>query len=157
MKRALGLALVALVAACGQPSDGPVPHIAITTTTTARANTLPDIAGTLPTTTRPVVPVRASRHAARPRPNPPTGPGPAAPTDIWARLARCESGGNPAANTGNGYYGAFQFSLPTWRSVGRTGYPHQHPYEVQLAAAQRLQARSGWNQWPTCARKLGLI
>jgi hypothetical protein len=25
-----------------------------------------------------------------------------------------------------------------------------------LAVAKRLQARSGWGQWPVCARKMGL-
>jgi hypothetical protein len=76
---------------------------------------------------------------------------------VWAALARCESTSNPDAVGGGGrYYGAFQFSVGTWRSVGGTGLPTDHPYEVQLAAAQRLQARSGWSQWPACARKLGL-
>jgi resuscitation-promoting factor RpfB len=76
--------------------------------------------------------------------------------DVWSRLAQCESGGNPATATGNGYYGAFQFLPSTWRSIGETGLPHQFSYEHQLEAAKRLQARSGWSQWPACARKLGL-
>lgn len=76
--------------------------------------------------------------------------------DVWAALARCESGGNAATNTGNGYYGAFQFSASTWRSIGGSGLPHQHPYETQRYYAIRLQARSGWGQWPDCSRKLGL-
>lgn len=74
----------------------------------------------------------------------------------FARLRKCESGGNYAANTGNGYYGAYQFSLSTWRSLGYGGYPHQASPATQDAAARRLQARSGWGQWPACARKLGL-
>src|SRR5690606_1991421 len=36
--------------------------------------------------------------------------------DVWAALAQCESGGNPTTNTGNGYYGLYQFSLPTWQA-----------------------------------------
>ena len=28
---------------------------------------------------------------------------------------------------------------------------------TQLQAAKRLQARSGWGQWPSCARRLGLL
>jgi hypothetical protein len=77
--------------------------------------------------------------------------------DVWYQLAMCETGGkmdNP--NTGNGYYGYFQFSLGTWESVGGPGYPHHHSYETQKAYAQKLQARSGWGQWPACSRKLGL-
>lgn len=97
------------------------------------------------------VPVRASRAAVRPRY---TGP---ITDDVWTRLAWCESGGRPDAVSRSGkYFGAFQFSLPTWRSVGMTGNPVDYPYEVQLDAAKRLQARSGWGQWPTCSRKLGL-
>ena len=77
--------------------------------------------------------------------------------DVWHRLAMCETGGkmnNP--NTGNGYYGFFQFDLSTWRSVGGPGYPHEHPYEVQRAYAQELQRRSGWGRWPKCSQVLGL-
>jgi pyruvate/2-oxoglutarate dehydrogenase complex dihydrolipoamide acyltransferase (E2) component len=77
--------------------------------------------------------------------------------DVWHDLAMCETGGkmdNP--NTGNGYYGYFQFSLGTWQSVGGTGYPHEHSYGTQKAFAQKLQARSGWGQWPACSAKLGL-
>ena len=76
---------------------------------------------------------------------------------VWASLAQCESGGNPAINTGNGFYGAFQFSPQTWRSLGGTGLPHENSYETQLALAQQLQARSGWGQWPHCAATLGLL
>lgn len=75
---------------------------------------------------------------------------------VWDRLAACESGGNWSINTGNGYYGGLQFSLPTWRSVGGTGYPHQASKSEQIARAKILQARSGWGQWPACTAKLGL-
>src|SRR5690348_8047720 len=43
----------------------------------------------------------------------------------WYRLRVCESGNRYSINTGNGYYGAYQFDLPTWRSVGGSGYPNQ--------------------------------
>lgn len=77
--------------------------------------------------------------------------------DIWQALRECESGGNYSINTGNGYYGAYQFSASTWNSM-KTGYAfaHEAPPEVQDDAAKRLQARSGWGQWPACTRKLGL-
>ena len=80
----------------------------------------------------------------------------AATREEFRRLAQCESGGNYAINTGNGYYGAYQFALGTWRSLGDSGYPHQAPPHVQDEAAAKLQARSGWGQWPACSRKLGL-
>jgi hypothetical protein len=76
---------------------------------------------------------------------------------VWDRLAQCESGGNWAINTGNGYYGGLQFLDSTWDAMG-TGYDRADhaPREVQIEAAQRLQAQAGWGQWPTCAAKLGL-
>jgi hypothetical protein len=75
---------------------------------------------------------------------------------VWDRLARCESGGNWAINTGNGYYGGLQFSASSWRAVGGTGLPHQASRETQIEMGKRLQARGGWSQWPACSRKLGL-
>jgi len=76
--------------------------------------------------------------------------------DVWARLRKCESGGRYNINTGNGFYGAYQFHPRTWRGLGYPGLPHQAPPEIQDEAARKLQARSGWGQWPACTRKLGL-
>ena len=75
---------------------------------------------------------------------------------IWAAIAQCESGGNPSINTGNGYYGMYQFSLPTWRSVGGSGLPSDASVEEQTMRARMLQQRSGWGQWG-CAYRLGLV
>ncbi len=75
---------------------------------------------------------------------------------VWDRLAKCESGGNWKINTGNGYYGGLQFSAGTWRAMGGTGLPHQHSKAEQIKRGKILQARSGWGQWPSCTRKLGL-
>ena len=80
----------------------------------------------------------------------------AATSSDFARLRQCESGGNYRINTGNGYYGAYQFHPGTWRGLGYSGLPHQAAPAVQDEAARKLQARSGWGQWPACARKLGL-
>jgi hypothetical protein len=75
---------------------------------------------------------------------------------VWARLRECESRGNYAEDTGNGYYGAYQFSLGTWESLGLSGLPSNAPSTEQDHAAQVLQARTGWGQWPACSRRLGL-
>lgn len=76
---------------------------------------------------------------------------------VWDRLAKCESGGNWAINTGNGYYGGLQFSLGTWRAYGGNGYPHQASRETQIAIATKLRnASGGYGAWPGCARALGL-
>ena len=76
---------------------------------------------------------------------------------VWDRLAQCESGGNWAINTGNGYYGGLQFSLGTWRAYGGTGLPSQHSRETQIAIATKLRdASGGYGAWPACAASLGL-
>jgi len=79
---------------------------------------------------------------------------------VWDRLAQCESGGNWAINTGNGYYGGLQFSAGTWRAYGGTQYaelPHQATREQQIAIATKLRdATGGYGSWPACAAKLGL-
>ncbi len=77
--------------------------------------------------------------------------------DVWAALARCESGGNPLAVSSNGlYYGLYQFSVGTWRAMGGSGVPTSASAAEQTQRAQALQARSGWGQWPACSSKLGL-
>jgi LysM repeat protein len=76
---------------------------------------------------------------------------------VWYELANCESGGNWATNTGNGYYGGLQFSLSSWQAVGGSGYPHEASAATQIAMAQRLQASQGWGAWPGCAAQLGLL
>lgn len=79
---------------------------------------------------------------------------------IWDRLARCESGGNWAANSGNGYYGGLQFDKATWSANGGNRfapYPHQASREEQIAIAQRVRnARGNYRAWPTCSAQLGL-
>ena len=74
----------------------------------------------------------------------------------FAALAECESGGNYSINTGNGYYGAYQFALATWQGIGYEGYPHEASPAVQDQAARELQALYGWGQWPGCSWYLGL-
>ncbi|SFA81906.1 Uncharacterized conserved protein YabE, contains G5 and tandem DUF348 domains [Nocardioides alpinus] len=76
---------------------------------------------------------------------------------VWDSLAQCESGGNWAINTGNGYYGGLQFNLGTWQAYGGTGLPSQNSRETQIAVAERLRAATGgYGSWPGCAAKLGL-
>ena len=77
-------------------------------------------------------------------------------TSAWDRLAACESSGNWAANTGNGFYGGLQFTLSSWEAVGGTGLPSNASKAEQIARAQMLQARQGWGAWPVCSVKVGL-
>ncbi len=76
---------------------------------------------------------------------------------VWDALAQCESGGNWAISTGNGYYGGLQFNLGTWQAYGGSGYPHQNSREAQIAVATRVRdASGGYGAWPACAASLGL-
>ena len=59
--------------------------------------------------------------------------------------------GDYTTNTGNGYYGAYQFDLPTWRSVGGTGLPSDASPAEQDMRAQMLYDRRGLAPWPTPA------
>jgi hypothetical protein len=59
----------------------------------------------------------------------------------------CESSGHPGTNTGNGYYGLWQFDLPTWQSVGGAGLPSQATVEEQVRRARMLYERRGWQPW----------
>ena len=72
----------------------------------------------------------------------------------WAALAQCESGGNASINTGNGFYGLYQFDLQTWRSVGGSGYPHQNSASEQTYRAQILYSQRGDSPWPSCGSRL---
>lgn len=75
---------------------------------------------------------------------------------VWDQLAQCESGGNWAINTGNGFYGGLQFTLSSWQAVGGTGLPSDASREEQIMRSQALQAVQGWGAWPACSDKLGL-
>jgi LysM repeat protein len=70
---------------------------------------------------------------------------------ILARVRQRESGGNYATNTGNGYYGAYQFDLRTWRGVGGSGLPSEASPAEQDLRAQMLYSQRGCSPWPhTC-------
>ncbi|HET7783423.1 transglycosylase family protein [Pseudarthrobacter oxydans] len=77
-------------------------------------------------------------------------------TSTWDALAQCESGGNWATNTGNGYSGGLQFSPTTWAAYGGTGSAADASREQQIAVAEQVQASQGWGAWPSCAAQLGL-
>jgi Transglycosylase-like domain len=73
----------------------------------------------------------------------------------WSGVANCESGGNWAVNSGNGYYGGVQFNLGTWHSYGGHGYPHQQPAWYQAQIADRVRVQSGLGHWPHCGAYYG--
>lgn len=67
-------------------------------------------------------------------------------------IAQCESGGNYATDTGNGFYGAYQFTQSTWESVGGSGNPADASPAEQDARAAQLYAESGSSPWPVCGQ-----
>jgi hypothetical protein len=99
-------------------------------------------------------PAAASPPVLTPPPPPATSSS-ATPAD-WAALRMCESGDNYSIDTGNGYYGAYQFSLATWQGLGYGGLPSAASPAVQDAAAQTLYDAAGWSPWPVCSVELGL-
>lgn len=74
---------------------------------------------------------------------------------VWACIRQHESGGNYAENTGNGFYGAYQFTQQTWNSLGLSGNPASASPATQDAAAAKLQAQSGWGPWPVTSKACG--
>lgn len=75
--------------------------------------------------------------------------------DPFAAIRQCESGGNYSTNTGNGFYGAYQFTQQTWSSLGYPGRPDQASPAMQDQAARQLAATSGYQNWPVCGAGFG--
>jgi len=88
-------------------------------------------------------------------PAPPSAPAPAPTSGAnWDGLAQCESGGNWAANTGNGYYGGLQFHPRTWTGFGGGAYAARADLatrEQQIAIAEKVLAVQGRGAWPGCS------
>ncbi len=106
----------------------------------------------LPTSAAPKAPVRAAAAATSAAPF-------VVDASVWDRLARCESGGNWAINSGNGYYGGLQFDVATWSAYGGNKYaarPDLATRAEQIIVGDALYAKRGFQPWPTCRVKLGL-
>ena len=71
----------------------------------------------------------------------------------WSAIAACESSGNWAASTGNGFYGGLQFTEQTWLGYGGGQYASSANLATpaqQVAVAQRVLAGQGIGAWPVC-------
>lgn len=87
-------------------------------------------------------------------------PANAATAAEWDKTAQCESGGNWAINTGNGFYGGVQFTNSTWAAYGGTAYASRADLaskEQQITIAERVlwkgyngTAPQGKGAWPVC-------
>ena len=78
---------------------------------------------------------------------------------VWDAVASCESGGNWAINTGNGFYGGLQFTRSTWLAYGGGAYAstaNLASKSEQIAIAQKVLASQGPGAWPVCSVRAGL-
>ena len=81
----------------------------------------------------------------------------AATDSEWDTVAACESSGNWAINTGNGYQGGLQFSPSTWLGYGGGQYAsaaNLATRDQQIAIAEKVLAGQGRGAWPVCGRGL---
>lgn len=80
-----------------------------------------------------------------------------APTSKWDAVAQCESSGNWAADTGNGFSGGLQFTPSTWAAYGGTKYAATANLATkaeQISVAEQVLAAQGPNAWPVCGAGL---
>lgn len=149
---ASGSAVIALQRALGVAADGqfgPLTQRAVRRYQRAHGLAVDGVAG----------PATLSALGIASKPSKPAGK-PAAEEDAategsskLARIARCESGGDPTAISADGRYrGKYQFSRATWRALGGKGDPAKAPEAVQDQIAQLLLAQRGTSPWPVCGR-----
>lgn len=70
-------------------------------------------------------------------------------------IAECESGGNWAINTGNGFYGGLQFRQWTRAKHGGRGNPANASRLEQIRIAERVLATQGIGACPVCGARGG--
>ncbi|MFD0341911.1 peptidoglycan DD-metalloendopeptidase family protein [Streptomyces sp. NPDC127117] len=83
----------------------------------------------------------------------------AASTDVWEKVAACESTGNWHINNGNGYFGGLQFTRSTWAAYGGTVYAPRADLATkgeQISIAEKVLEAQGPGAWPSCSAKAGL-
>ncbi|MFI6938160.1 transglycosylase family protein [Streptomyces sp. NPDC050418] len=88
-----------------------------------------------------------------------SGTAQAADVNTWNKVAACESSGNWAINTGNGYYGGLQFRQSTWEAFGGARYAPRADLatkDQQIAIAEKVLKGQGPQAWPVCSVRAGL-
>jgi hypothetical protein len=160
--RILLAAPTAVLAAAGCSS--PVPHTVMTggdRTTTTATTTPPTLAE--PATTVEPEPIdalpretpdrrRSTTTVAIPANSIANGPLLAPPSVVETLACIRSYEGDYGTDTGNGYYGAYQFAEGTWESVGGSGNPAEASPAEQDARAAELLRREGLAPWPTPSR-----
>ncbi|SEE65232.1 Uncharacterized conserved protein YabE, contains G5 and tandem DUF348 domains [Arthrobacter alpinus] len=69
---------------------------------------------------------------------------------MWDAIAQCESTGNWAINSGNGYYGGLQFDIGTWMGAGGGAYAPNASLATkaqQIDIANKVYATRGLSPW----------
>ena len=80
---------------------------------------------------------------------------PSGAATVLAKIAQCESGGDPTAvSADRRYFGKYQFSRATWRRMGGRGNPARAPESEQDQRAAMLYEQEGTRPWPVCGRGL---
>lgn len=98
-----------------------------------------------------IVPVAPSRRGPAPRDTAPPDPAPGPQHSVnWDAIAACETGGNWATNTGNGFSGGLQFTPSTWAANGGSGSPADANRAEQIRVAENVLRTQGIGAWPTC-------
>ncbi len=76
-------------------------------------------------------------------------------------LKQCESGNNYTINTGNGYYGAYQFARESWSAYAPDPYkgwvPSDAPPTIQDQAAYAYFLDAGLGPWPECGEEAARV
>ena len=132
---------VELVADLGPRLDATIAVLSVPTTTT-----------TVPPTTTTTTTQAPTQAPAQVVPPGNTSARTSATSVNWDAIAACESGGNWAIDTGNGYYGGLQFSHGTWIAYGGGRYAenaHLTSRENQIAVASTM----GLGHWPHCGSR----
>lgn len=108
---------------------------------------VPKLEAAITVITAPPPPPAAEPVAAVPEPSEPA-PVTSSGGGAGGSTVQCESGGDYSINTGNGYYGGWQFDSGTWDAYGDSGYAEAHlaPPAVQDAAAAAVP----YDAWPNC-------
>ncbi|MDL2341632.1 MAG: transglycosylase family protein [Patescibacteria group bacterium] len=166
-----GLALAAMggLALVGESSP-PTTHSEIQMSVEPSAK--PIVAEAVPDTDQLLLRALQHSRASRSRPAVPkvTKPPLPKPTDSvlpsivddpdFVRLRYCESTDTPNINTGNGFFGAYQFDQLTWEEYGGRRYAKRADLatlQEQTIIAADLRSARGYQPWPDCSRKLHLV
>jgi len=147
-----GSSVMALQRALGVAADGqfgPITRRALRSFQRRNGLAVDGVAGPL---TLAKLGVGAAGTAPASEPAPAKEPAAPASSGTLAKIAACESGGNPSAVSADGRYrGKYQFSRATWRAMGGKGDPAKAAESVQDRMAAKLLAASGTSPWPNCA------